>query len=233
MRKAYLTLLGILAFTGLNAQMADNGSIPFSWGARVGFVATQTFLGDAYIDGHKIEDYSQDTPVGIFGALQFKWNFNRFLIQSGTGIGFNKSTFAADRNYWDPDAANRNYMNCTYSTISLMIPVQIGVNVVNKAPYCLSVFTGPRFRYAPVKYQKSEISNTNPYVFSESLNEFPIGITAGLSIQTGRTFLDFEYERMVTDMSGKLTETSGTADVPRYRLARYPGMMSFSIGYMF
>jgi len=233
MRKAFLTLFGIFAFTCLNAQKADNGSIPFSWGARIGFAATQTYLSDAYVDGHKVDDFSQDTPVGNFAALQFKWNFNKFLIQSGAGLGFNKSTFAADRNSWDPVATSKNYMSCTYSMISLMVPVQIGINVVNKAPYCLSVFTGPRFRYAPVKYQKSEISNTTPYTFSENLNEFPVGITAGLSIQTGRTFLDFEYEHIVSGLSDKLTETSGAADVPRYSLDRHAGIMSFSIGYMF
>lgn len=233
MRKAYLTLFGVLAFALLNAQNTVNSSIPFSWGARIGFAATQTYLLDAYMDGHKIEDYSQDTPVGNFAALQFKWNFNKFLIQSGAGLGFNKSTFIADRNSWDPNATSSNNMSCTYSMISLMVPVQIGVNVVNKAPYCLSVFTGPRFRYAPVKHQESDFINTSPYVFSENLNEFPIGITGGLSIQSGRTFLDFEYEYIITNLSSKLTDTSGVADIPRYSLNRNTGIMSFSFGYMF
>ena len=114
-----------------------------------------------------------------------------------------------------------------------MVPLQFGYHIVNQAPYCMSVFTGPRLRYIPDKYFTSTINNTNPYSFTERPNGFCIGWTAGLSVQIGRTFLDFEYETTINNLSGSLNENKGAIPATTYKLDRRMGIISFSYGIMF
>lgn len=236
-RRYVLTLFAaLLPFLALNAKEPDKNEsdMPsFTWGARIGFAASGTYVTNALVDGHKLTDYTQDTQVGNFIALQFKLNSKKFLFQSGVGLGYNNSSFYIDKNSWNPEATSKSDISCSYSMVSLMVPLQIGWNIVNQSPYCMSVFTGPRLRYIPNKYYTSSIGNTTPYEFTEKPVDFLVGWTAGLSVQIGRTFLDFEYEATVNNISQSLIETSGAAPQPDYKLERRMGIISFSYGLMF
>ena len=224
----------ILPAITLNAAEPGRNSMPsFTWGARIGFAATGTYLTNAIIDGHNVTDYIQDTQVGNFIALQFRWSSPNFLIQSGVGISHNKSSFIADKNSWNPEATAKADITYSYSLTSLMVPLQIGYHIVNRSPYCMSAFTGPRLRYIPEKYYVSSCNGMQPYSFTEKPVDILIGWTAGLSVQIGRTFLDFEYECTINSISRSLTETSGTLQSPDFKLDRRMGIISFSYGIMF
>lgn len=236
MKRPALILLSLFAYaTVLHAAGADGKTTDnsFAWGARIGFAATGTYLTDGYAEGHKLTEYIQDTQVGNFSSIQVKWNIRKFLIQSGIGIGFNKSSFTTDKNSWNPDATSSNDILCSYSMISLMLPVQMGYNIVNKPPYCMSVFTGPRLRYIPDSYYHVTFNNTSPYSLDEQHPEFLMGWTAGFSVQIGRTFLDFEYEATINNISKSIFDTAGKNPPPDYKLDRRLGIISFSYGIMF
>lgn len=228
-----LVFIPVFQVKGARPEYSQTDISSFTWGARVGFAATGTYLTKARIDGHKIIDYLQDTQVGNFAALQVKFNTRNLLIQSGIGLNMNKSAFIVDKNSWNPLAESKNEMTCSYSMISISIPVQAGYNIVHRPPYCMSVFTGPRLRYMPEKYYSVTFSNSDPYSFSESPVDLAIGWTAGLSIQIGRTFLDFEYEATFNNISKPMIETSGADPVPDYKLDRRISIFSFSYGIMF
>lgn len=235
MRK-YVLLLICITFPLLTATAQESGKFAsqrFNWGARIGFAATGTYVTNAVIDGHKLTDYTQDTQVGNFAALLVRLNSHKLLFQSGIGISFNKSSFSIDKNSWDPQAVSRNEMTVSYSMLSLTVPVQFGYHLVNRAPYCMSVFTGPRLRFTPDMYFSSKLLNLDPYQFTESPSKFIVGWTAGLSVQIGRTFLDFEYEATINNVTGKMIETSGATPAPDYKLDRRVGIISFSYGIMF
>ncbi|MGX8689470.1 MAG: outer membrane beta-barrel protein [Bacteroidaceae bacterium] len=237
MRRYALTFL-VLVLTAATAQAGQPGKkgsdIPaFIWGAKVGFQANGTYLSNAMIDGHNISDYIQDSQVGNFAALQLRWNSERFLIQTGVGISHNKSAFSVDRNSWDPQAESKDEFMYSYSMTSLMVPLQVGFHFINQSSYCMSVFTGPRLRYVPDNYYSMSITNSTPYSFTEKPNNLLVGWTAGLSVQIGRTFLDFEYEATISTISKSLVDTSGSVPAPDYRLNRRLGIISFSYGIMF
>ena len=121
----------------------------------------------------------------------------------------------------------------SYSMTSLMVPLQAGFHFINQSSYCMSVFTGPRLRYVPDNYYSMSITNSAPYSFTEKPNNLLVGWTAGLSVQIGRTFLDFEYEATISTISKSLVDTSGSVPAPDYRLNRRLGIISFSYGIMF
>lgn len=238
MRSLALTFLALVYIPVIQANASEPGQAPndissFTWGARVGFAATGTYLTDARIEGHKIKDYSQDTQVGNFASIQLRFNTRNFLVQSGIGLNMNKSTFIVDKNSWNPALESKDEITCSYSMISISVPIQAGYHIVNQPPYCMSVFTGPRFRYMPDKFYSINYSNTDPFTFSDSPTDIAVGWTAGVSIQIGRTFLDFEYEATINNISKPMVETSGANPAPDYKMNRRVSIFSFAFGIMF
>lgn len=235
MKKYALILIGLypMALYAVGQEQDKTAASSFEWGCKIGFAATGTNLSDAYIDGKRITEYTQDTQVGHFFALQFRLNFNRFLIQSGLGISHNKSSFSIDSKYRDSGTGTAKDIYCSYSLHSLTLPIHAGYHIINRSPYYMSVFTGPCMRYTPPKLFSTKIENLDPYQFTESAEKFIVSWTIGMSFQIGRTIFDFEYEQSINDITSPLSDLSGADPVPGYRLDRRIGIISFSYGIMF
>ena len=236
-RHVMILLAVLLPSVALHAEKKDRNEPPvqtLTWGARIGFAATGTYLHDASIDGHEYTEYIQDTQVGNFAALQFRLNTRKLLIQSGLGLSFNKSSFNLDKNSWDMNSTKKDVISCSYSMVSLTVPLQFGFNIINSHPYCMSAFTGPLLRYTPDQYYSVEYVEYNQsYHFTDSPTKFILGWTAGFSVQIGRTFLDFEFEVTINNVAEPMYETTGVNPAPDYRLNRRASVISFSYGIMF
>ena len=136
-------------------------------------------------------------------------------------------------NSWDPEATSRNELACIFTYKSFTAPFQVGYHIVNRPPYCMSAFTGARFRYTPDNLYTVQYGSLDPYQISEKPTELIIGWTAGLSVQIGRTFLDFEYEATINTTTGPIFDMNNTEPAPDFRLNRRLGIMSFSYGILF
>lgn len=236
MRKVLATLAVLLLAmpaVAVQPETARDAMSLFTWGVRAGFAANSTYVTNAVIDGHTIEDYRQDTQLGNFAAFQFRLNSRKLFLQTGIGIGSNKSTFYIDRNSWDPELESVNELGVSYSINSLMVPLQVGYHLVNNAPYSLSVFTGPRFRLPFADKYESEITGNLQDELEENLPNMIAGWTLGLGIQIGRSFFDFEYECGISDISGGIHPVAANVPDPGITLDRRLGIMSFSFGIMF
>ncbi len=237
MKLRTLTLLtALLLFQTAQAQFLSRSSLPAfssSWGAKVGFAANATYVTDAYLKGHELTEYTQDTQVGNFAAFLLRLNSRTIFLQTGLGLSFNQSCFYMDMNSWDPDSETKDEMSCSYQLTSLTLPLQIGYHIVNSPPYCMSAFTGPRFHYTPDKFYSVQYQNLEPYQITDSPIELIMGWTVGLSVKIGRTFLDFEYEATINPISGQMIDLNNIDPAPDYRLNRRLGIMSFSYGILF
>lgn len=237
MKLRLLTLLSVsFLFTAAHAQVLSRSTLPAfstSWGAKVGFAANATYVTDAYINGHELTEYTQDTQVGTFATLLLRLNSRTIFLQTGLGLSSNKSCFFMDLNSWNPEAETRNTMSCSYTLKSLTLPLQMGYHIVNSPPYCMSAFTGPRFHYSPEKFYSVQYTNLEPYQITDTPVELMMGWTIGLSVKIGRTFLDFEYEATINPISGPITDLNEIDPAPNYRLNRRLGIMSFSYGILY
>lgn len=235
LRALSLIIAVCLPVTVLQAKGPRSSLPAFSsnWGARLGFAATATYINDAFIDEHELTEYTQDTQVGNFAAFLFRLNSRTVFLQSGIGLSCNKSCFYLDMNSWDPESESKNDMSCSFTLKSFTVPLQIGYHIVNRPPYCLSAFTGPCFRYSPDKFYSVSFNNIEPHDFTETPREIILGWTAGLSVQIGRTFLDFEYEATLNTVTTPLTDNNNPYPTQEYRLDRRLGIMSFSYGIIF
>lgn len=234
--KRALTLLtaALLAIPAVAAEPAAGRETmrTFTWGARAGFAANSTYITKAVIDGHEIEDYRQDTQLGNFAAMQFRFNARRLFLQTGIGLSRNKSTFYIDRNSWNPLAESVNEMGLCYSMTSLTVPIQAGCHIVNNTPYCLSVSTGPTFRL-PFKTKYSTEFIGIQEALEETAPDLIVGWALGLGIQIGRSFFDFEYECGINNISSGIRSDADGIPDPDITLDRRMTILSFSFGIMF
>lgn len=234
--RSLLFFTALLLTSATHAQFLSRSSLPAfstSWGAKVGFAATATYVTDANVDGHKLTEYSQDTPVGNFAALLVRFNSRTIFLQTGLGFSYNESTFMMDLNSWDPEAETQRGMSCSFNYKSYTLPLQIGYHIVNSPPYCMSALTGPRFRYTPDNFYTVSYNGFDPYLMTDTPTNFITGWTIGLSVKIGRTFLDFEYEATLNPISGPMTDLNNINPAPDYKINRRLGIMSFSYGILF
>lgn len=232
MKRLFLSVLALLPVI-MSHAVEPKGPQPFpffTWGAKIGFNATGTYVTEAVIDGKELPGYEQDTQVGNFGTLQFRLNSKRLFFQSGIGLSANKSSVNIDRNSWNSESQTKDFISASYYMTSMTVPVQIGCHIVNQSPYCMSLFTGPKFRYTPKKYFSATFTNQNPYNLVETNKALSVGWSIGLSILIERTFLDFEYEAGINNLSKDIIDTnSGTGINIGHRIS----VLSFSYGIMF
>ena len=216
------------------ASPAPQETMPvFTWGVRAGFAANSTYVTNAFIDGHSIEEYQQDTQLGNFAALQLRVNARRLFLQTGMGISLNKSTFSIDRNSWNPESESASEMELSYSLTSMTLPLQLGCHIINSSPYSMSVFTGPRFRIPFHDKYMTEFSGIAQEGWEEDITNIIPGWTLGLAIQIGRSFFDFEYEYGIRNISEGFHPVAAETPDPGIILNRRMGIMSFSFGIMF
>jgi len=235
MRRLILSVLALLPIITLHA-VEPNGPQPFpffTWGAKIGFNATGTYISQAVLDGKELNSYEQDTQVGNFCSLHFRFNSSRLFFQSGVGLSSNKTTVNVDRNSWKENSQTPDYLTASFVMRSVTVPVQIGCHVVNQSPYCMSLFTGPRLRYTPQKYYSATFVNDSPYNLAETGKALSVGWTIGLSILIERTFLDFEYEAGISNLSKDFNDTSGAYTGSDFKFGHRTSILSFSYGIMF
>lgn len=231
---ALVTLLSLSVCAESHRKAKEFEPLPtFTWGIRAGFAASSTYVSDGSINGQKISEYNQDTQVGNFLAFQCRLNSKRLFLQSGVGLGYNKSSFSFSTDNLLQNSGSATDKSLSYSLTSLMLPVQFGYHIVNQSPYCFSIFTGPRIRITPQKYYKTTFENFGNYDLTETVAKAIFGWTFGISVQISRTFLDFEYDAGIGNFSKGITETSGAIPAPDIRMERRLGTISFSYGLMF
>ena len=115
----------LLLLQAAHAQLSRSALPAFSssWGAKVGFAANATYVTDAFLNGHQLTEYTQDTQVGNFVNLLLRLNSRTVFLQTGLGLSFNNSCFYIDLNSWDPESIQKNEISCVYDFKSLTLPL--------------------------------------------------------------------------------------------------------------
>lgn len=236
MKRVAAIILILIPFLSASAGKPDAGrvSMPsFTWDLKFGFSATGTYMNHAEADGHTLKKYSQDTQVGHFFSINGHYNSRLYYIKTGIGINKNKSTFYIDLNSWDENSERKNELGITTSAFNLSIPLQTEIHIVNNEPYSMSLFTGPKIRVPFVDDASSTILGTNDSDISESLAELNWGWTIGLTVRTGSTLIEFEYEIGISNISKGFTGTYNGVNTDGMRLDRHVNILSFSYGIVF
>lgn len=229
-----LILIILLSIPHLKVSGQDaHSASSFIWNIRFGFNATGTDVYDIEADGKKLDGFTRDTQVGHFFGLDAYYNIHQMFLKTGVSLSKNKSTFYVDLNSWDPEAESVREIGVSLSSYNLFIPVQAGAHIINRSPYSMSVYTGPKFMIPFTSSYKSTFIGLEDQDITENLSDFIWGWAIGLTIRTGRTMIDFEYEGGISNISRGF---EGTCPIPAPELLtlnRRLNILSFSYGITF
>ena len=232
-----LILIPLLYVPTLSAAEPDDHSMQsmptFTWDIRFGFSATGTYVYNPQADGKKLDGYTRDTQVGHFYGVDGYYNRRYLFLKTGVELSKNKSTFYVDLNSWNTDAESVSEIGITLSSYNLVIPFQTGVHIINRPPYSMSVYTGPRFMITFTSSYNSTIIGLEDDDIKENLSDFIWGWTLGLTIRTGRTMIDFEYERGISNISRGFEGECIKPAPEQLKLNRRLNILSFSYGITF
>ncbi len=237
MKKVIPILLSVMLFHLPSAAAGNNGrdriTPDLSWGGKLGFTSCSTYLADASVGGKEFEDYTQDTQLGNFISVIMQYGYDRLFVQTGLGIGLNKSAFQVDLNEHVPNSFAPDELELEYRMTSVFLPVQIGCSVVNLPPYRMSLYAGPSMRIQSLNRYVCKVSDKSGFSLSETPRRFLFGGTCGFCVQTGRTFFDMEYELVISNISKRLAITAESDAAQDLKLGRRMGIFSFSYGIIF
>ncbi|MBR6371105.1 MAG: hypothetical protein IKS24_08550 [Bacteroidaceae bacterium] len=232
-----LALILLLVFLRLPAAGSDvHGvqSMPsFTWDIRFGFSATGTNVRNPQADGKKLDGYTQDTQVGHFFGMDGYYNRKHIFLKTGIGLSRNKSTFYVDLNSWNSEAESVRDIGVSLSSYNIFIPLQTGIHIINKTPYSMSVYTGPRFIIPFTSSYNSSFIGLEEQDIKENLSDFIWGWTVGLTIRSGKTMIDFEYESGISNISRGFEGTCPQPIPEQLVLNRKLNILSFSYGITF
>lgn len=231
-RFAFL-ILAILPASIIQAQNTADEVISsnLSFGLKIGFAATGTYVGDAQVNAVRFDDYRQDTQLGTFGMIHVGYGKNRIYLQSGIGMGANRSAFYLE--YPETMFNGSSDMGFSYKMTNIMIPLQIGYNAVNQPPYRMSFYAGPKLRCIMTDSYGFEVLNPGEAEFHEYIKRNAIGLSLGMNVQIGRTFFEMEYEAGLTDISDNAYAFEADGTFHDMTLERRMGIFAFSYGILF
>ena len=199
------------------------------WGIRIGINASVPHLSDFTMNGVETDDFQEIGKVGFFASVSWRHVFNRFYLQPeimysymNGSTTFNISEKETGTNYIGEKLAFKNQ--------SVSLPLFVGYNFVQKAPYIMSIYLGPHFMYSffsKYSYNEKKINgDITPFKFKVSL---------GLGAIIGHLSLDFRYDfdpiRMKTTHETIMIDDDRSVVATSYK--RRINTMSFAIGYYF
>lgn len=97
----------------------------------------------------------------------------------------------------------------------------------------MSVYTGPRFIIPFTSSYSSSFIGLEGQDIKENLSDFIWGWTVGLTIRSGKTMIDFEYESGISNISRGFEGTCPQPIPEQLVLNRKLNILSFSYGITF
>ncbi len=246
MKKLCLLLLMSACYLPATSQkLIEIKEKAFDWGGKVGLNAAFPIINSLTIDGVEMENINLQYKVGFQAAVFARVNIVHFYIQPSLGWQYTEGDIRFNHPQQEngtsnfPEAIIQNYTiddQITYKAATLEVPVMIGYYLVKENPYALSIQFGPALKYNyKVRY------NTNltdqPREFADENTPFGISFVAGVGVNIGRLFFDFNYEFGLNETASDFREinnnTSFGSEKGALRIDKRTNILNFSLGFLF
>ena len=215
-------LLGILP---LHSQ--EEQKLKFNGGLRIGVQANTYHNTRFNIEGYDYNNTSQNTRVGYALSTFFRVNKNRMFVQTEAILSTEKHNFSFEPENELPGATLTTPPRYRQTNYSIQVPLLVGYNFVNSAPYKMGVFTGPKARFLFTSLSKQEFDNFDFGEAKEYLDPLTYSWVLGLEVNIANLCFDFVYETGISNVSQYIfVPESGK----RYRFDRNINALSFSLG---
>ncbi|NMA74404.1 MAG: PorT family protein [Bacteroidales bacterium] len=204
------------------------------FGAKIGFNSSIYLISDLMINDVKIREIQNNYKIGYHFTVFTQVNFNKHFIQPELSYQINRSELSFDKSQ-----KNQELMPF-YATIKselhhIELPILWGYNFINKPPYGMAFFIGPKITYLWRKKSKIEYQNFDVNDFEEKLRPLNLGCAAGVSVNISQFFFDFRYEQSFFNMSKEVRYKLLSNDIQagKTHFNRRESVLSFSVGILF
>ncbi len=218
-----------------NAITINKKGRQVKFGAKIGFNSSIYLISDFKIEDTKIKEIQNNYKIGYHFTVFTQVAFNRHFIQPELSYQINRSELSFDKTQ-----KNQSLMPI-YATIKselhhIELPILWGYNFINKPPYGMAFFVGPKITYLWKKKSKVEYHNFDFNDLEEKIRPLNLGCAIGVSINISQLFFDFRYEQSFFNMSKEVRYTpiiTDEAKSGKTNFNRRESVLSFSVGMLF
>lgn len=242
MKTLFLTLM--LLLTGLASAMADTENektvnskhSTVSFGVKGGFNSTMMFVDAFNIGGIKVSDPQNNYKVGYFASAFMRIHIKRHFIQPEVSYNINQTSVYVDMLPDNVEVIQENALAKTKMT-SLDFPLLYGYKFVDKHPYGMALFVGPKIAWTWNKHTKINYSGFYQKDINEKIKPLNYSAVFGLAVNISKIFCDFRYEIGLNNISESITydnqETPAPHNERKMTFKRRRNVLSFSVGVIF
>ena len=243
MKKTIFTLI-FLAVSSLNCVMADtdgsmmahNKKSAVSIGVKGGFNSTMFFANEFYIGGTKVSNIQNNYKVGYFASFFLRANFKHHFIQPEISYNVNKASVLINLHSDNLAIAPVNGL-VKSKMISFDVPLLYGYKFIDKHPYGMALFIGPKVAWTWDKHTHIDYSGFNQVDINEKIKPLNYSAVFGLAVNISNIFCDFRYEVGLNKISDAISFDKNATQAPHNQMElvyeRRRNVLSFSLGVIF
>ena len=242
MRTNVLILLCILWSIGFSgkaraASWNAEGDPKVNIGIKAGFNSSMFIIDRISIGGTELGNIQNNYKVGYFGAFFCRFNMKgHHFMQTELSYNVSKGSISIPSSAENISLLQDNALVKT-DIHSIDIPLLYGYKFIDKYPYGMAFFAGPKAAYIWEKHSESEYSGFYQQGIHEEIRPFIFSGVVGLSVNVSNIFFDFRYEiglhNMVRSVSFDKDLTETPYDTQDLSLKRRRNVLSFSVGVIF
>lgn len=204
-----------------------------NFGFKSGFNSSMYTVSKFKIKDVTIDDTQNNYKIGYFGSVFARFNIGDHYLQPEVSYQLSRSQVTFDKLGSQHPELEPDYASITSRLHSLDIPLLYGYSIINKKPYGLSVFVGPKFKYLWNRKNKINFENFDQDL-EEELRPINLSLTAGVAVNISRIFFDFRYDHGISNISKSINYVEeNKKNESNIIFKRVEHVLSFSIGMMF
>lgn len=231
MRKLlFLSFIYFTCMADMSAQKSvrQNGKA-FNFGIKAGLNAVLPHAASIDLQGMDIEHIRSMNNVGYTVELFGRFHINRFFIQPSASWKYARGEIKFD--LVQSPLAWTFEPRITETTLhldikSIEIPVMLGYNLVNEAPYVLGIMAGPKLKYDyDIRYSSTW--------HSEHDENYYMSLCSIVEVIIGSLTFDFGYEYGLNNMRSTFDYMPNSIDRRPLRMKSKLNGLNMSIGLLF
>ena len=234
-----LCILSVFGFSG-KAQAASRNSgndSKVNVGIKAGFNSSMPIIDRFSLGGTNLENIQNNYKVGYLGAFFCRFNLKKHhFLQTELSYNISKGSISIPNTEENIALLQDNALVKT-DIHSIDVPLLYGYKFIDKYPYGMAFFAGPKVAYIWKKHSESEYSGFYQQDIHEKIKPFNFSGVVGLSVNISNIFFDFRYEvglhNMVRSVTFDKSQTEMPYDTQEISLKRRRNVLSFSVGVIF
>ena len=242
MKTLWLTLiLLIVSSTSIIAGTESSKTVKskpstVSFGVKGGFNSTMVFADIFKIGGVKVSDMQNNYKVGYFASAFMRIHLKKHFIQPEISYNVNQESININSSSNNKELIQENAL-IKNKMISLDFPLLYGYKFVDKLPYGMALFVGPKVAWTWNQHTKTHYLGFYQKNIQEDIKPLNYSAVFGLAVNISNIFCDFRYEIGLNNFSKSIVYDKQQTPAPyndkELVFKRRRNVLSFSVGVIF